>query len=131
MKLKEQISLIILGFLAPVENFVVLLAAIWNTCKSHQENTHYNLVISLWVCDFILGSGVIMFGNVIVPNNDANNEDIYTVFDVYFYVNSATYHNINCILGNTIYAVMFGSVQALTLGLKSILYVVIHLPKSS
>lgn len=90
MKLIEQSCLNILGFLVTLENFVVVLAAIRN--KSLLENTHYNLVISLSVCDFILGIDVILYGNVIVPNNDANNEDIYTVCAVHFYVNSATYH---------------------------------------
>lgn len=90
MKLIEQSCLNILGFLVTLENFVVVLAAI--RTKSLLENTHYNLVISLSVCDFILGIDVILYGNVIVPNNDANNEDIYTVCAVHFYVNSATYH---------------------------------------
>lgn len=84
MKLIEQSCLNILGFLVTLENFVVVLAAI--RTKSLLENTHYNLVISLSVCDFILGIDVIMYGNVIVPNNDANNEDIYTVCAVHFYV---------------------------------------------
>lgn len=52
MKLIEQSCLNILGFLVTLENFVVVLAAI--RTKSLLENTHYNLVISLSVCDFIL-----------------------------------------------------------------------------
>lgn len=53
MEVVEQIVLTILGIVIVLENVVVILASIRN--KSLRENTHYNLVISLSVCDFIVG----------------------------------------------------------------------------
>lgn len=42
--------------------------------KYVRDNTHYNLGISLSVCDFIFGLILIMYGTVLMPNNDSNEE---------------------------------------------------------
>lgn len=174
----EQIILTILGIVIVLENLVVVLASIRN--KSLRENTHYNLVISLSVCDFIVGLSLLLYGNLIAPNDNSSNNKIYTVCGVYYRISSATYQlsllqtfcislnrylvitesklhhllwngrrkyvlffvmwmmtfilnssiltfviqgcDINSIFGNTVYAAMYGSFQALTLSLTFVLY---------
>lgn len=174
----EQIILTILGIVIVLENLVVVLASIRN--KSLRENTHYNLVISLSVCDFIVGLNLLLYGNLIAPNDNSSNNKIYTVCGVYYRISSATYQlsllqtlcislnrylvitesklhhllwngrrkyvlffvmwmmtfllnssiltfviqgcDINSIFGNTVYAAMYGSFQALTLSLTFVLY---------
>lgn len=174
----EQIILTILGIVIVLENLVVVLASIRN--KSLRENTHYNLVISLSVCDFIVGLNLLLYGNLIAPNDNSSNNKIYTVCGVYYRISSATYQlsllqtlcislnrylvitesklhhllwngrrkyvlffvmwmmtfllnssiltfviqgcDINSIFGNTVYAAMYGSFQALTFSLTFVLY---------
>lgn len=174
----EQIILTILGIVIVLENLVVVLASIRN--KSLRENTHYNLVISLSVCDFIVGLNLLLYGNLIAPNDNSSNNKIYRVCGVYFRISSATYQlsllqtfsislnrylvitesklhhllwngrrkyivffvmwmitfilnssiltfviqgcDINSIFGNTVYAAMYGSFQALTFSLTFVLY---------
>ena len=53
MKIPETVGLISFGSLIAVENFLVILAAIRN--KSLRESTHYNLDISLSMCEFDVG----------------------------------------------------------------------------
>lgn len=178
MAVVEQIVLTILGIVIVLENLVVILASIRN--KSLRENTHYNLVISLSVCDFIVGLNLLLYGNMIAPNNDSSNNKINLVCGVYYRISSATYQlsllqtfsislnrylvvtesklhlilwngrrkyivfcvmwmlsfflnssiltfvvqgcDINSIFGNIVYAVMYGSFQALTLTLTFVLY---------
>lgn len=178
VKMIQQIILTILGVLVTLENPVVLLAAFRN--RSIRENTHCNLVISLSFYDFLVGLTVILYGNMIVPNYDSNDENLYKVCAVYFCVTSWIYLtslvqtffislnrylvitesklnailwngkrkyiifcvtgmaifilntpiltsimqgcDMDSILGNAVYAVMFGSFQALTLCLTFVFY---------
>lgn len=89
MEVVEQIVLTILGIVIVLENVVVILASIRN--KSLRENTHYNLVISLSVCDFIVGLNLLLYGNMIAPNNDSSNNKINLVCGLYYRISSATY----------------------------------------
>ena len=89
MKYLEYASLVALGVLIFVENFLVVLAAVRN--KSLREHTHYNLVISLSVCDFVVGLSLIMFGSVIAPNNDTDQTAIHIVCNFFYCVIGVTY----------------------------------------
>ena len=90
MKFLETFGLISLGVVIAVENFLVILAAIRNT--SLRENTHYNLVISLSVCDFIVGLNCILFGRIIVPNNGSDKTAINLLCTVYYCAGCVIYH---------------------------------------
>ena len=89
IKYLEYASLVELGVLIIVENFLVVLAAVRN--KSLRENTHYNLVISLSVCDFVVGLSLIMYGSVIAPNNDTDQTAIHIVCNFFYCVMVVTY----------------------------------------
>ena len=89
MKYLEYASLVALGVLIFVENFLVVLAAVRN--KSLRENTHYNLVISLSVCDFVVGLSLIMYGSVIAPNNDTDQTTISIACNVFYCLMGVTY----------------------------------------
>ena len=89
MKYLEYASIVALGVLIFVENFLVVLAAVRN--KSLRENTHYNLVTSLSVCDFVVGLSLIMYGSVIAPNNDTDQTAIHIVCNVFYCVMVVTY----------------------------------------
>lgn len=86
----ERIILTIIGIVVTVENLIVVIAAVRN--KSLRDNTHYNLVISLSVCDFVLGLNVLMFGNVIMPNSNTNDECIHLLCAIINILSCATYH---------------------------------------
>lgn len=174
----QQIILTIFGVLVSLENLVVVLAAFRKKCI--RENTHCNLVVSLSVYDFLLGLTIILYGTMILPNYDSNDENLYKVCAVYFCVTAWIYLtslvqtffislnrylvitesklndilwngkrkyitfsvtgmsifilntsiltsimrgcDMDSILGNTVYAVMFGSFQALTLCLTFVFY---------
>ena len=90
MNFLETLGLICLGVVIAVENFLVILAAIRNTCL--RENTHYNLVISLSVCDFVVGLNCILFGSIIVPNNGSDETVINLLCTVYYCAGCVTYH---------------------------------------
>lgn len=89
MQIKQQVILTTLGVLVTVENLMVVLAAIWN--RSLRDNTHYNLVISLSVCDFIFGLILIMHGTVLMPNNDSNEEILNLSCTILNTVSGGTY----------------------------------------
>lgn len=85
----EKIILIVLGIVIVLENFVVVLVFIWN--KSFWENIYYNLVIFLLVCDFIVGFNFLLYGNLIVFNDDFSNNKIFIVCGVYYCVSFVIY----------------------------------------
>lgn len=89
MEIEEKLILTTLGVLATVENLMVVLAATRN--KSFRDNTHYNLVISLSVCDFIFGVILIMYGTVLMPNNDSNDGNLHLSCTILNIVSGATY----------------------------------------
>lgn len=181
LKLLEHIVFTVIGIAITVENFVIVLAAIRN--KSLRENTHYNLVLSLSVCDFVFGLNVIIYGTVIVHvNNDSSDKDFYILCAIHYCVISWNYMtslvqtfficfnrylvvtenkldhllwkgkrkyilflvtsiiililnssilssvvqgcDINSVMGNTMYAIFFSSVQALTAILTFLFYFV-------
>lgn len=68
----ERIILTILGIVITLENLIVVIATIRN--KSLQDNIYYNLVISLSVCDSVLGLNVLTFGNLVMPNTNSNDK---------------------------------------------------------
>lgn len=175
LKYLEHVVFTVFGIALAVENFLVVLAAIRN--KSLRENTHYNLVLSLSVCDFVFGLNVIV---IVLVNNDPNYKDFYIFCAIHYCVISWNYMmslaqtfficfnrylvvtenkldhliwngkrkyivflvtssitlivnssiltsvvqgcDINSIVGNTMYAVMFGSFQALTSILTFLFY---------
>ena len=90
MKLPESLGIITIGCLIAVENFLVILAAIRN--KGLRENTHYNLVISLSVCDFAEGLILILYGGAIARNNDANQAAVDILCTVFYCVGCVNYH---------------------------------------
>lgn len=90
LKLLEHVVFTVFGIAITIENFVIVLAAIQN--KSLRENTHYNLVLSLSVCDFVFGLNVIIYGTVIVlVNNDPNNKDFHILCAIHYCVISWNY----------------------------------------
>lgn len=86
----ERIILTILGIVVTVENLIIVIAAIRN--KSLRDNTHYNLVISLSVCDSVLGLNVLTFGNLVMPNTNSNDKNIHLLCTFLAIVTCATYH---------------------------------------
>lgn len=173
LKYLEHVVFTVFGIALAVENFLIVLAAIRN--KSLRENTHYNLVLSISVCDFVFGLNVIV---IVLVNNDPNYKDFYILCAIHYCVISWIYMmslaqtfficfnrylaenkldhliwngkrkyvvflvtssitlivnssiltsvvqgcDINSIMGNTMYAVMFGSFQALTSILTFLFY---------
>lgn len=89
VKMIQQIVLTTFGVLVTLENLIVVLAAFRN--KFLRENTHCNLVVSLSVYDFVVGLTIILYGNMIMPNYDSNDENLYKVCAVYFCVTSWVY----------------------------------------
>ena len=86
----ERIILTIVGIVITLENLIVVIAAIRN--KSLRDNIHYNLVISLSVCDSVLGLNVLTFGNVVMPNTNSNDKNIHLLCTVVTILTWATYH---------------------------------------
>ena len=70
MKFPESLGIIIFGCFIAAENFLVIIAAIRN--KSLRENTHYNLVISLSVSDFVTGLNMILYGGFMASPYDSD-----------------------------------------------------------
>ena len=69
MNILEQVAFISLGVLISMENFLVVLAAIRN--NNLRKNTHYNLVISLSVCDYVVWFYSINYGSVIASISES------------------------------------------------------------
>ena len=89
MKFPEFLGIIIIGCFIAVENFLVIMAAIRN--KSLRENTHYNLVISLSVSDFVTGLSLILYGSFMTSPNDSDQTVIIIICNVYYCVGYAIY----------------------------------------
>ena len=89
MKFPESLGIIIIGCFIAVENFVVIMAAIRN--KSLRENTHYNLVISLSVSDFVSGLNLILYGSFMASPNDSDKTIIIIICNVYYCVGYVIY----------------------------------------
>lgn len=86
----ERIILTIVGIVITLENLIVVIAEIRN--KNLRDNIHYNLVISLSVCDSVLGLNVLTFGNVVMPNTNSNDKNIHLLCTVVPILTWATYH---------------------------------------